>query len=177
MRKSWRRTISGLRRNPDLCGDKKLPRHIQRGQQRFFRQYLLVYSRFCSVPFVLWYSLKPVFPRVPRLSVAVYVVRHLCNTYSGLAQPQSKKTVNVKSVCLNRLQSNINLRRWIAPLSTMRSDFDRKYCMIYQICSVGNSCEKVILRYRLLPQVSIFKLSYPNTFTKLEIWVPFACLS
>ena len=65
----------------------------------------------------------------------------------------------------------------LALIPTMRSDFDRKYCTIHQICSVGNSCEKVILRYRLLPQVSIFKLSYPNTFTKLEIWVPFACLS
>lgn len=26
----------------------------------------------------------------------------------------------------------------------MRSDFARKYCMIYQICSVGNSCEALI---------------------------------
>lgn len=33
---------------------------------------------------------------------------------------------------------------WIAPVSTMRSDFARKYCMIYQICSVGNSCEALI---------------------------------
>lgn len=32
----------------------------------------------------------------------------------------------------------------LALIPTMRSDFDRKYCMIYQICSVGNSCELLI---------------------------------
>ena len=46
-----------------------------RGPQRVFRQILIVYRRFCSVSFAFQYSLKPVFPRVPRLSVANYVVR------------------------------------------------------------------------------------------------------
>ena len=88
-----------------------------------------------------------------------------------------RKWSNLNQAVLNRLSTLGRYQAIIAPPSTMRSDFDRKYCTIHQICSVGNSCEKVILRYRLLPQVSIFKLSYPNTFTKLEIWVPFACLS
>lgn len=59
-----------------------LPRNKQRGQQRFFRQFLIVYSRFYSVPFAFWHSLKPVLPRAPRLSVAVYVVRHRCSIYA-----------------------------------------------------------------------------------------------
>ena len=160
------------------CGE--LHHCLQRGQQTLFRQFWMDYSRFCSTPFAFRHSLKPVFPCTPNLSVAGYVVRNHCGIWtlgSGPARSQSKKVGKVNSVCLKRLQSNRNLRRWIAPLSTMRSDFDRKYCMIYQICSVGNSCEKVILRCGLLPRVSIFKLSYPNTFTKLEILVLFACLS
>ena len=96
---------------------------LQRGQQRFFRQFLMVYNRFCSVPFAFRHSLKPVFPCAPRLSVAVYVVRHCCNTYSGLTRPQSKKAVKVKLVCIKHIQSNRTLRRWIAPLSTMRRKF------------------------------------------------------
>ena len=53
---------------------------LQRGLQRFFGQILIVYSRFCSVSFALWHSLKTVFPRVPCLSVAVYVVRKIVTT-------------------------------------------------------------------------------------------------
>ena len=34
MRKSWRRTISGLQRKREPCGDKKLPRHRQRIRDR-----------------------------------------------------------------------------------------------------------------------------------------------
>ena len=112
-----------LLRLPRIRPAQKLHRYKQRGQQTFFGQFLMVYIRFCSASFDFRHSLRPVFPRVPRLSVADYVVRHRYSTYSGLAQPQSKKTVNVKSVCLNRLQSNINLRRWIAPLSTTRRKF------------------------------------------------------
>lgn len=37
----------------------------------------MVYRRFCSFSFALRHSLKPVFPCVPRLSVAVYVVRRI----------------------------------------------------------------------------------------------------
>ncbi len=96
---------------------------LQRGQQTFFRQFLMVYSRFCSVPFAFQHSLKTVFPCTPHLSVAVNVVRHRCSTYSGLAWPQSKKVVKVKLVCLKRLQSKGNLRRWIAPLSPIRRKF------------------------------------------------------
>ena len=61
---------------------------IQRGQQTSFRQFLMVYSRFCSVPFAFWNSLKPVLPRTPRLSVAVYVVRKIVAT---------KETLNMNS--------------------------------------------------------------------------------
>ena len=89
----------------------ELHHRLQRGQRRFFIQFLMVYSRFCSAPFASQYSLKPVFPCVPRLSVAVYVVRHRCSTYLGLARPQLKKVVKVKLVCLKRLQSNGNLRK------------------------------------------------------------------
>ncbi len=58
-----------LSKNLHLC--------IQRGLQRFFKQFLMVYSRFCSFSFTLRHSLKTVFPRVPHLSVAVYVVRRI----------------------------------------------------------------------------------------------------
>ena len=98
----------------------------QRGQQTFFRQFLMVYSRFRSVLFAFRHSLKPVFPHVPRLSVAVYVVRNRCSTCTLRSEPalsQSKKVVKVKSVCPKRPRSNRNLRRWIAPLSTMRRKF------------------------------------------------------
>ena len=37
----------------------------------------MVYRRFCSILFTLRHSLKPVFPCVPHLSVAVYVVRRI----------------------------------------------------------------------------------------------------
>nr|WP_325180339.1 hypothetical protein [uncultured Oscillibacter sp.] len=60
--------------------DQKLHRYKQRGQQTFFRQFLMVYNRFRSVPFAFWHSLKAVFPCAPRLSVAVYVVRNHCGT-------------------------------------------------------------------------------------------------
>ena len=40
-----------------------------------FKQILIVYRRFCSFPFTLWHSLKPVFSHIPCLSVANYVVR------------------------------------------------------------------------------------------------------
>ena len=49
----------------------------QRGLQRFFGQILTIYSRFCSILFTLRHSLKTVFPRVPRLSVAGYVVKKI----------------------------------------------------------------------------------------------------
>ena len=50
---------------------------LQRGLQRFFGQILIVYRRFRSILFTLRHSLKPVFPRVPRLSVANYVVKKI----------------------------------------------------------------------------------------------------
>ena len=37
----------------------------------------MFYRRFCSFSFTLRHSLKPVFPRVPRLSVANYVVKKI----------------------------------------------------------------------------------------------------
>ena len=37
----------------------------------------MVYRRFCSFSFTLRHSLEPVFPHVPRLSVAGYVVRRI----------------------------------------------------------------------------------------------------
>ena len=54
-----------------------LRRYKQRGLQRFFGQILTIYSRFCSILFTLRHSLKTVFPRVPRLSVAGYVVKKI----------------------------------------------------------------------------------------------------
>lgn len=64
----------------------KMHRCRQRGQQTFFRQFLRVNRRLCSAFFAFRRSLNPVFPRAPRLSVAVYWVRHRCSTYSGLAR-------------------------------------------------------------------------------------------
>ena len=90
-----------------------LIRRIQRGQQTFFRQFLMVYSRFCSVSLAFQHSLKTVFPRTPCLSVAVYVVRNrcgICALRSGPAQSQSKKVAKVESLCLKCLQLNRNLR-------------------------------------------------------------------
>ena len=46
----------------------------------FFTYFPLVYSRFCSFLFAFRHSLKTAFPCVPRLSVAVYVVRNPCGT-------------------------------------------------------------------------------------------------
>ena len=94
-------------------GPRGLHQCLQRGQQTFFRQFWAVYSRFCSTLFAFWNSLKPVFPCIPCLSVAVYVVRNRCSTCtlrSGPARSQSKKVVKVKSVCPKHLQYNKNLR-------------------------------------------------------------------
>ena len=102
-----------LQRFSARAGTQILRNYKQRGQQTFFRQFLMVYSRFYSVPFAFRHSLKPVFPRAPRLSVAVYVVRNHCGIWtlgSEPAQSQSKKVVKVKSVCFRRLQSNGNRR-------------------------------------------------------------------
>ena len=41
----------------------------------FFAYYSFIYSRFCSVPFAFRHSLNTVFPCIPRLSVAGYVVK------------------------------------------------------------------------------------------------------
>ena len=68
---------SGTSVPANICGDELL-RHVkQRGLQRFFIQILMVYRRFCSFSFTLRHSLEPVFPHVPRLSVAGYVVRRI----------------------------------------------------------------------------------------------------
>ena len=58
-------------------GTQILRENKQRGLQRFFGQILTIYSRFCSILFTLRHSLKTVFPRVPRLSVAGYVVKKI----------------------------------------------------------------------------------------------------
>jgi hypothetical protein len=58
-------------------GTQILKENMQRGLQRFFGQILTIYSRFCSILFTLRHSLKTVFPRVPRLSVAGYVVKKI----------------------------------------------------------------------------------------------------
>ena len=63
--------------NQPLSSEQRVRWYIQRGLQRFFRQILIVYSRFYSFSFTLRHSLKTVFPRVPHLSVAVYVVRRI----------------------------------------------------------------------------------------------------
>ena len=52
----------------------------------------MVYSRFYSVPFAFRHSLKPVLPRAPRLSVAVYVVRMIVATKEAL-------NVNSEALC------------------------------------------------------------------------------
>ena len=79
-----------------------LLRYKQRGQQTFFRQFLMVYSRLRSVPFAFRHSLKAVFPCAPRLSVAVYVVGNHCGTLnfrSGQALPRTAKVVRFESGC------------------------------------------------------------------------------
>ena len=43
----------------------------------FFTYFLLVYSCFCSISFAFRHSLKTVFPYIPRLSVADYVVKKI----------------------------------------------------------------------------------------------------
>lgn len=55
-------------------------RDKQRGQQTFIWIILMVYSRFSSVRFAFQHSLTTMFPRVPHLSVAVYVVRIIIAT-------------------------------------------------------------------------------------------------
>ena len=61
--------------NQPLSSEQRVRWYKQRGLQRFFIQILMVYRRFCSFSFTLRHSLEPVFPHVPRLSVAGYVVR------------------------------------------------------------------------------------------------------
>ena len=63
--------------NQPLSSEQRVRWYIQRGLQRFFGQILIVYRRFRSILFTLRHSLKPVFPRVPRLSVANYVVKKI----------------------------------------------------------------------------------------------------
>ena len=50
---------------------------LQRGLQRFFGQFVVVYSYFHSSPFAFRHSLETVSPYTPRLSVAAYVVKKL----------------------------------------------------------------------------------------------------
>ena len=66
-----------LRRKTKNKNPHQLHHCLQRGLQRFFGQILTIYSRFCSILFTLRHSLKTVFPRVPRLSVAGYVVKKI----------------------------------------------------------------------------------------------------
>ena len=80
-----------------------LRRCIQRGPQRFFKQFLMVYSRFCSVSFTLRHSLKTVFPRVPCLSVAVYVVKKIVTPKEPLHK-HNKVLCNTLRSCTNRLK-------------------------------------------------------------------------
>ena len=63
--------------NQPLSSEQRVRWYKQRGLSRFFGEILTIYSRFCSVSFTLRHSLKTVFPRVPHLSVAVYVVRRI----------------------------------------------------------------------------------------------------
>ena len=70
--------------NQPLSSEQRVRWYKQRGLQTFFGQFLMVYSHFCSVQFAFRHSLKPVFPRVPRLSVAVYVVRMIIATKEAL---------------------------------------------------------------------------------------------
>ena len=83
LRHIWQYAGGMIHRN---LGCTQLRWQRQRGRQTFFRQFLRVNRRFCSVFFAFRCSLDPVFPRAPRLSVAVYGVRRRCSTYSGLAR-------------------------------------------------------------------------------------------
>ena len=84
-------TFSKKRKNPlSLAGQRVsvelLPRFelgtssLPTAMVIFFTYFLLVYSRFRSISFAFQHSLKTVFPYIPRLSVAGYVVRNPCGT-------------------------------------------------------------------------------------------------
>jgi len=69
----------------------------------FFSYFLLVYSCFSSISFAFQHSLKTVFPCIPRLSVANYVVRNPYGTWVSSPEAtlfQAKKVVKFESGCL-----------------------------------------------------------------------------
>ena len=63
----------------------------------------LVYGCFYSISFAFRHSLQTGFPYIPRLSVADYVVRNPCGTWSSSPEAilfQAKKVVKFESGCL-----------------------------------------------------------------------------
>ena len=69
----------------------------------FFTYFPLVYVYFRFISFAFRHSLKASFPCVPRLSVAVYVVRNPCGAWSSSPEAilfQAKKVVKFESGCL-----------------------------------------------------------------------------
>ena len=140
---------------------------LQRGQQRFFRQFLMVCRRFCSVPFAFRRSLKPVFPCVPRLSVAVYVVRMIVAIKETL-------NMNRKTLC-----SSFAFRLCISP--SLPISFYRLLAFNSVLCGCQNPNKKlnggknmtstkkrvaVVLTVAILAAV----LTIPATATAALVW-------
>ena len=79
IRRQRRRFWSDIRKLEQMffefMATQELRRSIQKGLQRVFNQFLMVYRRFRFIPFAFRHSLIPVFPHAPYLSVTVYVVR------------------------------------------------------------------------------------------------------
>jgi hypothetical protein len=74
----------------------------------FFTYFPLVYNPFCFISFAFRHSLQTGFPYIPRLSVADYVVRNPCGTWSSRPEAisfQAKKVVKFKS---DRLKPAVN---------------------------------------------------------------------
>ena len=65
----------------------------------FFTYFLSISSRFLSIPFAFRHSLNTVFPCIPRLSVAGYVVRKIVVT-KGLLHMDSKALYSSLTFCL-----------------------------------------------------------------------------
>jgi len=76
---------------------------------KFLTYFSVIYSRFCSFLFIFRHSLKTAFPCIPLLSVAGYVVRNPCSTWSSRPEAilfQAEKVVQFESAYLKSAVSS-----------------------------------------------------------------------
>ena len=92
----------------------------------------MVYSRFCSVSFTLRHSLKTVFPRVPCLSVAVYVVKKIVT-------PKEPLHKHNKVLC-----NTLNFHPCISPFIPIDFRLLFRYCVTCKWNYVGSAPYQIL---------------------------------